>query len=839
MDLVQTLANVYETLFSEKERKYSSDYKEAFSVTSMNNFKANCNFAKKSKSQKKISYCNETSTENKEIDYKQLITQTNNGYRSSSMTLLPEILKFIDHAGTALIQSECEVISNIGILKVFKSKVKNTQNVTDLLLSERSFLLKLVIYLSKCCLDLQNDLKDAHGQSQEVSHTSNSKHNSKIALKYLQENTASEEEVVELKKQVKELENCNSKLIYQSFLNDIRGMNVEKGKHKLPRQMSHKLTQPRSRLPSERCDSLSKMIEKLSQSCGRTSPGGNATEEPKVSALYYKRKNTCSFSFNQKEGSNQRKMKGKRSSRIKTDLSYFIKSGEQKPSDMNRVHTKCSFARTPEPNIDNTATREESGDMENYQTPQLHSIKMNQPEKHQENTMPKYKISLRPNTDEKQLEELDSFLEEERKIHEEILDKEVLKIEDLDDILVQNATDEQGIQNAMDTNIKLNLLNIINNDKIETQLLGESGIHEENVTDDGNEGNNIANLNNINALGTTGLPTQEMKTSSHFSALKNKNFKKSVDVRNNSRGATFCKNYSLKEKKIRPGQKLEKAVSEHNIHSGALVIPIKSKKPPVKASSKRCENRVTTPIPDQKKSCKLKGTKYIEISILDKKADKRSFKGEKADLFIGKPPSNLSERASSQILKNKQKHSFKDRMENHKRERPCSKKYKKEITPKKHHIDNEEYGIRKSRTQRKNQMQLIDNFENESNHETMNTERLAINNMPRLSKMPKQMHSSSKSIAWKSGNNLQDEAQDESNTQKMSMGIHQALKKKAGASSLSRNQASNTLYPITHGGKDANRTTNHAFGEKVRDPRQMTMSSRYVAKSLMPTLNSK
>lgn len=78
------------------------------------------------------------------------------------------------------------------------------------------------------------------------------------------------------------------------------------------------------------------------------------------------------------------------------------------------------------------------------------------------------------------------FLEEESKIQKEILSKDALKIEELEDLLHQNQKKMDGVDEPVDNRMKLNLLNVINNDRIENQVISENIKEDDDIATEEN-----------------------------------------------------------------------------------------------------------------------------------------------------------------------------------------------------------------------------------------------------------------------------------------------------------------------------------------------------------------
>ena len=100
--------------------------------------------------------------------------------------------------------------------------------------------------------------------------------------------------------------NTNSKLMYSSFIKDMRVLGDSKENDRLTRYKSHKhIDSDIVQASMNRCDSLSKLIVNLSKRCDRE--GGNEEEVrppiTKPNNLYFRRtdKNSFSFKYNSKD----------------------------------------------------------------------------------------------------------------------------------------------------------------------------------------------------------------------------------------------------------------------------------------------------------------------------------------------------------------------------------------------------------------------------------------------------------------------------------------------------------------------------------------------------------
>ena len=296
--------------------------------------------------------------------------------------------------------------------------------------------------------------------------------------------------------------------------------------------------------------------------------------------------------------------------------------------------------------IESDNVRKESVDTENYQTPQLYSIQVAQQEdeikwlnskksnffknlKNDKNENKKIgKINLKrkrtksqnitkgDNIENSSSSDLSIFLKEERRIQQEILNKNALKIEELEGILVENQSETVGIQEPVETSVKLNLLNIINNDRIENQILAETSLHDEDIASE--ENCNAKHCKRINIQGTTLSTTQGVESVDNYHKINNgNNFIVKEDTNEKyfrtPKGQTASHNY-LKSRceiiKRRANLRFSKASSIDNIHSGAQVAPLN-----ILSQKSNERGKIKNEYWFQKLK-KSKGPKYIEISII-------------------------------------------------------------------------------------------------------------------------------------------------------------------------------------------------------------------------------
>ena len=67
-------------------------------------------------------------------------------------------------------------------------------------------------------------------------------------------------------------------------------------------------------------------------------------------------------------------------------------------------------------------------------------------------------------------QDLELFLEDERRAQEEVLKWNALKLDELENLLITNQK-PLPLKETYDNNMKLNLLNVINNDRIANQVI--------------------------------------------------------------------------------------------------------------------------------------------------------------------------------------------------------------------------------------------------------------------------------------------------------------------------------------------------------------------------------
>lgn len=237
------------------------------------------------------------------IDFTKFITEVIGTTNTTGPTFSQTISSFIHKLTKNLTQSNSKNENSIDIFEIFKSHTKDFEEFSLILLTERKFWIHLVIILSKNLQNFQTNfmLKPKNCNKTPKSWGKNTKiswEESKFVNK--EEN---DEDIYQLREQLKNLEKSNSKLLYENFLKDMRNFGHHRKNNQLSRQRSQKFDDSKTlKSHIRRWDSLSKMIVKLSKSCGRETPSEENTTQskPKPSVLYWKRKDINSFSFNSK-----------------------------------------------------------------------------------------------------------------------------------------------------------------------------------------------------------------------------------------------------------------------------------------------------------------------------------------------------------------------------------------------------------------------------------------------------------------------------------------------------------------------------------------------------------
>lgn len=80
--------------------------------------------------------------------------------------------------------------------------------------------------------------------------------------------------------------------------------------------------------------------------------------------------------------------------------------------------------------------------------------------------------------------DLELFLEEERNVQQQFLNKNALQLDELEDLLTENHNKSEIIHENINDSIKLNLLNVINNDRIANQLVEDGPLNESSKNED-------------------------------------------------------------------------------------------------------------------------------------------------------------------------------------------------------------------------------------------------------------------------------------------------------------------------------------------------------------------
>lgn len=93
-------------------------------------------------------------------------------------------------------------------------------------------------------------------------------------------------------------------------------------------------------------------------------------------------------------------------------------------------------------------------------------------------------------------------MEEERRAQEDVLKVNALRLHELEELLNQNQQ-TPDVQEVVDTRMKLNLLNVINNDRISNQIIESQESVSEDFEDSGSKNPISKYANKISREGTT------------------------------------------------------------------------------------------------------------------------------------------------------------------------------------------------------------------------------------------------------------------------------------------------------------------------------------------------
>lgn len=109
--------------------------------------------------------------------------------------------------------------------------------------------------------------------------------------------------------------------------------------------------------------------------------------------------------------------------------------------------------------------------------------------------------------------DLELFLEEERKVQQQFLDKNALNLDELEDLLRESHNKPEVIQENINDSVKLNLLNVINNDRIANQLVEDDLIDESSKHEDAYHAKGISKIAN---QGVTLSTTQDAEVTDSY-----------------------------------------------------------------------------------------------------------------------------------------------------------------------------------------------------------------------------------------------------------------------------------------------------------------------------------
>lgn len=176
---------------------------------------------------------------------------------------------------------------NKDIYSILKAHTKDSDEMALVLLTERKLLVQIITTLTNKLAGFENLKNDYEELAKK----------DKVQKSQIRELN---NELINIRRQLKYLDNSNSKLIYNSFIKEMRDVETSKSNERLTRYKLHKQIKSivaKSKL--KRWDSISKMIAKLSKSCGRDSSQGTETNRQivKPGNLYSRRDDIHSFSF--------------------------------------------------------------------------------------------------------------------------------------------------------------------------------------------------------------------------------------------------------------------------------------------------------------------------------------------------------------------------------------------------------------------------------------------------------------------------------------------------------------------------------------------------------------
>jgi hypothetical protein len=131
--------------------------------------------------------------------------------------------------------------------------------------------------------------------------------------------------------------------------------------------------------------------------------------------------------------------------------------------------------------------------------------------------------------------DLELFLEEERKVQQQVLDKNAFKLDELEDLFDERQRKSEEIQEYVEDSFKLNLLNVINNDRIANQKVKDEPLNEGSKTEDAYPAKGHLKMHNHGATLSTTLEDTEVIDANQSIIKKPSTYKAALSPENKNK----------------------------------------------------------------------------------------------------------------------------------------------------------------------------------------------------------------------------------------------------------------------------------------------------------------
>jgi hypothetical protein len=142
--------------------------------------------------------------------------------------------------------------------------------------------------------------------------------------------------------------------------------------------------------------------------------------------------------------------------------------------------------------------------------------------------------------------DLELFLEEERKVQQQVLDKNAFKLDELEDLFDERQRKSEEIQEYVKDSFKLNLLNVINNDRIAHQQVKDEPLNEGSKTEDANHSKGHLKMHTHGATLSTTLEDTEVLDTNQSIIKMSSTYKAAISPENKNK---TCGQKSIKKRK--------------------------------------------------------------------------------------------------------------------------------------------------------------------------------------------------------------------------------------------------------------------------------------------------